>query len=113
MNQQRVVSGFHAFGTKVEFLPIEENFDYGRALQLALNQRLRQGIFYILLQSTPDRAGAVQTVGAGLLDDPTLGFVRQLNFKSVPAHGAVDLVELQLHDFQELVVKQLIKNNDL
>ena len=37
MNQQSVVGRFHAFGTEIEFLPIEENLDDCRALELALN----------------------------------------------------------------------------
>ena len=40
MNQQSVVGRFHAFGTEIEILAIQENFNNRRAFELALNQRL-------------------------------------------------------------------------
>src|SRR6185369_563649 len=112
-NQQSVVRGFHAFGAEIQFLTIQVDFNNRRSFELALNQRFRQRIFHIFLQSTPDWSRAIQPIGASLLDNPTFCLVSQLDLKPMPAHRLVDLVELQLNNFEQLVVEQLIENDDL
>ena len=40
MDQQCVVGRFYAFRTEIELLTVQENFNYRRAFELALDQRL-------------------------------------------------------------------------
>ena len=79
---------------------------------MTLNQRLGKGIFDIFLQRAPQRPGAIRAIGAGLFDDPLLGFVGQPDFEAVPQHRLVDLFDLQLNHVEQLVIEQFVKDDD-
>src|SRR5829696_2283051 len=113
VNEQGVVSGFHAFGPEIQLLAFQENFNIRGSFNLALNQSFREGVFDVFLQRAPYRPRTVQPVCAGLIDDPTLSLGRQPDFKTMTAHRLVNLIKLQLDDFQQLVVEQLVEDDDL
>src|ERR1700681_2615364 len=70
----------HAFlrvhRTVVQLVVLEEDLDERRPRgDGALDQRLRQRIFDVLLQGTPQRTRAVAAIAECLIEDPLLGLV--------------------------------------
>ena len=67
---------FGVDGAVEELVVFEEDLDEGGAGgDGALDQRLRQRVFDVFLQSAPQRARAVAAVGERLVEDPLLGVV--------------------------------------
>src|SRR5882762_8847864 len=107
VNQERVVRDFDSDWTMIQLIACQKHLYQRSSCELALNQRLREGIFYILLQGATKGAGTIRTVGTSLFYNPLLCLVSKSDFQTVPGHCLVNLLNLKLNDFQ-----QLIENND-
>src|ERR1700693_5564518 len=104
---------FRLFGIDwaVEQLVVfEEDLDEGGARgDGALDQRLRQRVFDVLLQGAAERARAVAAIGQSLVEDPLLGIVgnrdRDRFLRQV-------LVELRDHEFENLDQVRLAQSQE-
>ena len=81
MNQQRRPCFIDHDRAEVEFVAVKKHFDQRSLAELTLNQGFGKRIFDIFLQRAAQRASAVRAIGAGLVNNPALRFVRQLTSK--------------------------------
>src|SRR5712692_11956502 len=98
--QQRALGFLRVHRTVVQLVVLKEDLDERRpGGDGALDQLLRQRIFDVLLQGTPQRTRAVAAVGQRLVQNPLLRLV---------GHGHRDralrqiLVQLVDHEFEDL-----------
>src|ERR1700675_678753 len=74
--QQHALGLLRVQRTVVQLVVLEEDLDERRPRgDGALDQRLRQRIFDVLLQGTPQRTRAVAAIAVCLTEDPLLGLV--------------------------------------
>ena len=74
--QQHTLGFLRVHRTVVQLVVLDEDLDERRPrVDGALDQRLRQRIFDVLLQGTPQRTRAVAAIAECLTEDPLLGLV--------------------------------------
>src|SRR6266516_5442541 len=94
VNQQKIARLLDAHRPVIQFLAVQKYFNQRRTGQVALNQRFRKRVFDVLLQSASQWAGSVRSVDAGLIYNPAFGLFGKADFKTVPGHRAIDLIDL-------------------
>src|SRR5262245_65237260 len=94
-------------------LLIDENLDLPVLGELPENETLRQSILNILLDGTAERARAVGTITAGLVDQPAVGLVGKSQPDPPIRQAGIELADHQAGDRQQVLVRQGIENDEL
>src|SRR5579862_6867669 len=93
-----------------ELVVFEEDFnERGAGSDRALDQRLGQRIFDVLLQCTAQRTRPVAAIGQSLVKDPLLGFVRNCDRDRFLRQVRI---ELRDHEFQNLDQIRLVQSHE-
>src|ERR671926_260900 len=113
MNQERVAGLLDGGRAVRELAALGVDLDDRGVAERALDERLGERVFDVLLERAPERPRAVGAVAAGLLDDPALGLLRQADFEAATGERLVQLLDLEADDLQQLVVGELVEDDDL
>src|SRR5579864_7948745 len=108
--QQHAFRLFRIDRTVEELVVFEEDLDErGTRGDRALDQRLGQRVFDVLLQRAAERTSSVGAVGQGLVEDPLLGIVGNRDGDRLLRQV---LVELRDHEFQNLDQIGLVQRHE-
>src|ERR1019366_5097485 len=96
-----------------ELVVFEEDLDEGGARgDGALDQRLRQRVFDVLLQGAAQRARTVAAVGEGLVENPLLGIVRNRDRDGFLRQVLVELRDYELENLDQVALAQRQEQDD-
>src|SRR5260221_9115694 len=98
--------------TERKAFPCDVNLQRCWPLNSTLNGRLGQGVFYVLLQSPPQRTRPVTAVSTRFFEDPLACFRRQHNLDLPMDQRIVHLAHEQVDNAQQVVVPERVENND-
>src|SRR5579864_6760076 len=96
-----------------ELVVFEEDLDEGGARgNCALDQRLRQRVFDVLLQGAAERARAIAAVGQGLVENPLLGVVGDGDGDRFLRQVRIELRNHELENLDQVVFAERVEDDD-
>src|ERR1700690_1528841 len=101
---------FHQ-GTERQAVSREIYLECSGTLQTTLNQSFRQRIFDIFLERAPQRACAIASIGASLLENPLARFLRECDLHLAMYQRLVELADEQIDDAHQVGVAQRIEHD--